>query len=64
MFIEDPEEFLTACQSEWSSCPGATRKQAACVGLYLFDLLHLEDLRCSPMHIEDLEEFLTACQSE
>ena len=38
--------------------------QAACVGLYLVDLLHLRHLRCSPMHIEDPEEFLTACQSE
>ena len=38
--------------------------QAACVGLYLVDLLHLKSIRSSPMYLQDPEAFLAACDGE
>ena len=37
---------------------------AACVGSYLFDLLHMRRFRFSPMSVSDPDGFLKACQGE
>lgn len=38
--------------------------QAACVGMYLVDLLHLASLAGSPMQIRDPQAFLAACAGQ